>query len=302
MAFHVATLSPCSRWVAGGGERGHIVIWTLQETNENTTTRFYAEIIIENDPQSRIRALVFSPDNTLLVSGAANHDIQVWDTREGTSMWQMQAEELGNYRHSAKLTFQDHDSFLLTGRGRKGGTWTVARMWKKESETAVWSEANWQEHVVSDEMGDEETSEPEEPDLQWTSNGRILTAREIGDEDVHSKPAAIYFHKATITAILERDVRVIIGDRLGGVAFLTLRNTDTPVVGGAQALIPIPAFANAPRCRVQSRFSFEKGKKLFDIDAIRHVGYTVLVFKKSVLQQLNIDPSAATPRDWRVLL
>ncbi len=86
LAFMVATLSRCSKWVAGGGERGRIAIWTLQETDENTTTRFYANHIMMTNSQSRVRALAFSPDNALLVSGTANQDIQVWDTREGTSI------------------------------------------------------------------------------------------------------------------------------------------------------------------------------------------------------------------------
>ena len=300
--FQVAALSRCSKWVAGGGERGHIVIWTLQETDENMATRFYANRIITKDPQIRIRSLVFSPDNALLVSGAANYDIQVWDTREGTSMWQIPAKELGNCRLSTEFSFQGHDSFLLIGKERDGGAWKVARMWKRGSGTAIWSETDWRENVVSDEMGDEEISEPDEPDLHWTSNGRILTARATGDEDVHSTPMAIYFHSDTISAILKLDDRVIIGDRQGGVAFVTLRNTDAPVIGGDQALTPISAFANAPRFRVRACFSFVTGEKLFDIEVIRHLGYTVLDFKKSVIQQLNIDPSAVTPRDWRVLL
>jgi hypothetical protein len=69
-----------------------------------------------------------------------------------------------------------------------------------------------------------------------------------------------------------------------------------------QALIPTRAFAKAPRFRVRTCLSFETGKKFFDIEVIRHLGYTVLDFKKSVIQQLNIDPSVVTPRDWRVLL
>jgi hypothetical protein len=59
----VAALSLCNRFVAGGGERGHIAIWTLRETNENANIRLYAELICKFGPhlQSRIRALAFSP-------------------------------------------------------------------------------------------------------------------------------------------------------------------------------------------------------------------------------------------------
>ena len=63
------------------------------------------------------------------------------------------------------------------------------------------------------------------------------------------------------------------------------------MIGGDQALTPISVFANAPRFRVRACFSFVTGEKLFDIEVIRHLGYTVLDFKKSVIQQLNIDPS-----------
>jgi WD40 repeat protein len=329
LAFGVVTLSRCSKWVAGGGDRGHIAVWTLQEMDENTTTRFYANHIITTDPQGKIRALAFSPDNALLVSGAANQVIQVWDTREGTSIWRIQAKELSDYRLRTEVSFQSNNSFLLIGTERDGGAWKVARRWKGGFETATWAETDWRENVGSDEMGDEERSAPEEPDLQWTSNGRILSAREKGDEDVHPTPRAIYFHNEIITAILERDGRVIIGDKQGGVTFLKPRNldilqtasgggyttgienvdTETPILvknGGIQtlpqALTPTRAFAEAPRFRVWACLPFETGNKLFDIEVIRHSDYTVLDFKKSVIQQLDIDPSVVTPRDWRVLL
>jgi hypothetical protein len=225
------------------------------------------------------------------------------------------------------FSFQNNDSFLLIGNERNGGAWKVARRWEREVNTAIWTETDWQKDMGSDETGEEEISASEEPDLQWTSNGRILSAREMGDEDVHPTPRAIYLHEEVITAILERDDRVIIGDKQGGVTFLTPRKGDTlQTTGGggdvtgmenvdtetsileenrgteAQALIPTRAFAKAPRFRVRAYLSFETGKRLFDIEVIRHLGYTVLDFKKSVIQQLNIDPSVVTPRDWRVLL
>jgi hypothetical protein len=153
-------------------------------------------------------------------------------------LWQIPAKELGNYRLSTELSFQSHDSFLLIGKERDGGAWKVARRWERGSGTVIWSETDWRKNVVSDEMGDEEISEPDEPDLHWTSNGRILTARATGDEDVHSAPMALYFHSDTISAILELDDRVIIGDRQGGVAFVTFRNTDAPVIGGDQPVYP----------------------------------------------------------------
>jgi hypothetical protein len=148
----------------------------------------------------------------------------------------------------------------------------------------------------------------------------------MGDEDVHLTPRAIYFNKEVITAILERDDGAIIGDKQGGVTFLTPRKRDTlQTTGGggdvtgmenvdtetsileenrgteAQALIPTRALARAPRFRVRACLSFETGKRLFDIEVIRHLDYTVLDFKKSIIQQLNIDPSVVTPRDWQVL-
>jgi hypothetical protein len=204
-------------------------------------------------------------------------------------------------------------------------------MWKRSPQIseAAWTETNWQENTAADEMGKEGTSEPEEPCLQWTCSGRILTAREIGNGNMHPKQGALYLHKAAITDVLQCDERMIIGDRLGGVTFLTLRNRDTPETArgeGHTAWLgnavteevileegrstedqphvptPTPMFAGAPRIRVQVRFSFKKETKLFAFDAICHSHYTINDFKKSVLQQLNLDPSVVLPRDWRVTL
>jgi hypothetical protein len=141
---------------------------------------------------------------------------------------------------------------------------------------------------------------------------------------MHPKQGALYLHKAAITDVLQCDERMIIGDRLGGVTFLTLRNRDTPETArgeGHTAWLgnavteevileegrstedqphvptPTPMFAGAPRIRVQVRFSFKKETKLFAFDAICHSHYTINDFKKSVLQQLNLDPSVVLPRD-----
>ncbi len=112
--------SPDGKWLASGGDEGHINLW---DVTSGKTIRTFRHAMRENC-WNELSSLSFSPDSKLLASAGGDGNVRLWDVATGKELAALPHVSFNEQKDWTLGVFSaefSQDGKLLVSAGREGG-------------------------------------------------------------------------------------------------------------------------------------------------------------------------------------